>query len=198
MSISLASLVRSGLAAVQATPALVPAPAALALVSPEEDTERPAPWRVLTAESRTVVPPSAGIPTVVPVADRDHGPVGSSDERRHVRVAYHLPVTVYGEKSFCAGHILDLSESGAFVRTHWPFPVDSAVELQIELPGHTFVARAVVRWRRTDGGETAAEPGMGIQFKGLKPVDQAALRRFVHGDDVVTQLGAGRQARRAP
>lgn len=119
---------------------------------------------------------------------RDHGPLGVPGQRRHPRVRYHAPVTVYGPTSFCAGVIEDLSESGMGIRTYWPMAVDTEVDLMLDLPGHRCVVYAIVRWRRVSG-PAGEEGAMGLEFTRLSDSDRDALARFLYGEDAPRSIG---------
>ncbi len=102
------------------------------------------------------------------------------EQRRHVRVPYHLQVTVYGEKTFAFGVVRNISRGGCFVATHQALDKDSQVQLDLELPAGTFPVKGVVAWTRPWRGYSRP-PGMGLRFEQVSADLASALGSYVEG-----------------
>jgi uncharacterized protein (TIGR02266 family) len=83
------------------------------------------------------------------------------------------------ESNFFVGFSGEIAEGGVFVATYATFPVGTAMETLVTLPGnYQFTAHGVVRFVR-DPMDMDSEPGIGIGFEAL-PTDQRELiLRFV-------------------
>jgi uncharacterized protein (TIGR02266 family) len=103
-------------------------------------------------------------------------------ERRTVRrIELNVGVGFRSGASFYTGHTSDLSEGGLFVASHMLQPIGAEVALTFALPtGPEISVHGVVRWHRDPRvASRSMPPGMGVQFQGLSPDDQARIRELV-------------------
>ena len=88
-----------------------------------------------------------------------------------------MKVTIYGEKSFCAGVVLNISEKGAMIACYKPLDVDETVEFELPFRDESLSLRGVVRWNR----KRSAGPlqrGMGVEFVDLDDSVQVMVMTF--------------------
>ena len=112
--------------------------------------------------------------------------------RRHERRAVAAEFRVHDSNDVNAGEItfdaLDISESGAFLRSDLLLSEGEALDVSFHLPGRAEPIRAQARiaWAARHG-EVKGAPGMGITFTSLGATDRRALADFI---------GAGQPRRR--
>jgi c-di-GMP-binding flagellar brake protein YcgR len=91
------------------------------------------------------------------------GPVPRSVRRRHHRVLYSAPIRLHclmpGGVRTCRGITLDISEGGMGALVQNNLMVGEAVEIDLQLPGSSFSAVAIVRH--------ASSARSGFEFLGL-------------------------------
>jgi len=101
-----------------------------------------------------------------------------SDTRTAHRQILEIEVGVSSQSNFYVGFTENLSASGVFVATYAAKPIGAQVTVALGFPsGDKLQLTGVVRWLReatTDGW-----PGMGVQFEGLTPDDEAKIRKFL-------------------
>jgi uncharacterized protein (TIGR02266 family) len=101
-----------------------------------------------------------------------------SDTRSAHRQVIEIEVGVSSQSNFYVGFTENLSASGLFVATYAGKPIGARVTVALAFPdGEKLQLTGVVRWLReatTDGW-----PGMGVQFEGLSPADEAKIRKFL-------------------
>ncbi len=87
-------------------------------------------------------------------------------KRRHKRIIKRLNTEFSSEGSSFRGTSSNLSESGLFLRTIKPLPVDTQVEVSIQLPDNTISKlKGTVRWSlKSSQRGTASRSGMGIEI----------------------------------
>jgi len=122
-------------------------------------------------------------------ADRGYGPVVGhesdesskcrvSDRRTAERVDVTWSVDCETEETFLYASITNISELGIFVRTTEPLEIGTHVTLRFAPPGARapFVLEGVVQWVNPVKalGENR-NPGMGIRFAELRPIDRERL-----------------------
>jgi uncharacterized protein (TIGR02266 family) len=75
--------------------------------------------------------------------------------------------------------ITNMSVSGAFIETREPLPIDTELDLHLQLPGDSEIMSidACVIWTKSIC--CAASAGMGIQFKKILPKHQQKLAAFI-------------------
>ncbi len=100
--------------------------------------------------------------------------------RMNIRINAALPVLFNNSGVSTNGKFAtSLSESGLFVMTPEPWPLNTKVPLQFKLAGKTVSAEAVVLYSQGKGNRTNARPGMGLQFVRISDHDQEHIRRFI-------------------
>ena len=86
-------------------------------------------------------------------------------KRRHKRIIKRLNTEFSSEGSSFRGTSSNLSESGLFLRTIKPLPVDTQVEVSIQLPDNTISKlKGSVRWSLKSKQRTSPRSGMGIEI----------------------------------
>ena len=116
-------------------------------------------------------------------------------EDRRVHPRYHLKLasTLRGDNNFYTGVTSDISAGGVFIATQHILPVGTPVVLQFHLTRFDvdITVAGIVRWIRepeatAQGGDVFGgsslddvKPGMGVQFHGLSPSDEAFIRSFM-------------------
>jgi uncharacterized protein (TIGR02266 family) len=138
-----------------ATPVETPADPATSLETPAADAPT------------SVEMPADGATTLETPADARHA------ERHHVQIE----VGIFSESNFYIGFTENLSEGGVFIATYRARPIGSKLTLELHTPEGELEVRGVVRWLRTLSCE--GWPGMGVQFEGLRPEDEAVIRSFL-------------------
>ncbi len=96
--------------------------------------------------------------------------------RMNIRINAALPVVIHGKNGKFA---TSLSESGIFVMTPDPHPLNTRVPLQFNLAGKMVFADAVVLYSQGKGNRKNSRPGMGLQFVRISDHDQEHIRRFI-------------------
>lgn len=94
------------------------------------------------------------------------------------RQVIDLEVGVTSESNFYVGFTENMSPAGVFVATYALQPIDSKVEVALEMhDGTTMRIPGVVRWVR----EATADhwPGIGVEFERLPLADEERIRRFL-------------------
>lgn len=124
--------------------------------------------------------------------------------RRFSRVPFHVPVRV---TRLSTGQVLELqaqnlSESGMFVETVIPFPVGELFRVRFPTSPGDFdeVSVARVAWRRafTPSRPAGTQPGIGVAFLLMRPVERRALAALVDDGGVAPPLPDRRPPPRAP
>jgi PilZ domain len=110
-------------------------------------------------------------------------PEGKRDAegRREARLAVDLPVQI-GGRTTKRGRVVDLSLRGALVRSEVALAAGAVVDLQIDLPGGAFQAKARVAEASIDGESLPGPPARfltGIEFLSLAAADEQRLRSFL-------------------
>jgi type IV pilus assembly protein PilZ len=108
------------------------------------------------------------------------------DRREHERVLVDLEVDYRADETFLFAYITDISEMGIFVQTNTPESVGTRLNLcfrvPMELGGQLIEAEGVVMWinpHRPDDSD-GRNPGMGIRFVDLTPMQREEIMRLVH------------------
>ncbi len=103
----------------------------------------------------------------------------SDDRRRYRRVPIRQRCWCEGGNVTLYAQMGDLSEGGAFVRTHAPLAEGARAKVRFALEdGSPIEAEATVVWRR-DEGIPGLSPGMGLRFESLEERLREALRELV-------------------
>lgn len=95
------------------------------------------------------------------------------DRRQHPRFKLRVPVELYIESSGSPvrGATSDLSLSGCYIETVFPFPIGTRLELNLQVDGTLLVLATVVT--------SDPQVGNGIQFTRMLPEDVDELRAFL-------------------
>jgi CheY-like chemotaxis protein len=101
--------------------------------------------------------------------------------RENIRLRTRLLVTVNAKPLECGDGacISELSERGLFLRTRSPAPVNTRLSLQFDLNGRLIAAEATVPYNYQAGGGSNHEPGMGLEFVRIAPMDREFIRQFI-------------------
>lgn len=151
------------------------APEPEADAEPEEADAAPPPLPAILPAPLAEAPPAPPAPP--PVAElTDQAP--TDDARQAARHPVEVEVAFCTSSNFYLGFTENLSEGGVFVATYCLLPIGSAIEIELHLPIGSIKVPGVVRWLRMVGASDDW-PGMGVQFDGLAPGDEACIREFV-------------------
>ncbi len=105
--------------------------------------------------------------------------------RMNIRVDTIVPVVINdptldgNERKFATA----LSESGLYILTQNPRPLNTTIPLMFEVGGKTISAEAQVIYAHHQGNQANFRPGMGLQFTRISDHDQEMIRLFIR--DVV-------------
>jgi len=96
-----------------------------------------------------------------------------NERRGSARLKVRVPVEIYTEGSTAPlrGATSDLSLSGCYIESIFPFPVGTQLELKLQLEGTLLVAATVVT--------SDPQVGNGIHFSRMLPEDIEELRAFL-------------------
>ncbi len=147
-------------------------------VAPPRSIPQPASSEVVKVIRSDPPPPSPSSSSKLLSAlagpERKSGP----ESRLQVRYAVELEMGFESDSNFWVGFTENLSASGVFVATYAGRPIGSRLTLTLNLPdGQPIVTDGVVRWTRA--ASTDGWPGMGVEFDGIKPEDEAKIRAFL-------------------
>jgi hypothetical protein len=103
------------------------------------------------------------------------------ERRKYQRIPTDLPTTVFMGRHRKDVILHDLSVSGAYFATQYPFLEDSRLSIELPLPEGTIFAKAVVMNAKTADkpGRDDVPDGMGVVFSDLPEQGFTALREFV-------------------
>ncbi len=101
--------------------------------------------------------------------------------RRRPRVPVFIPVVFAFEKKLNEGNILNISETGLFIRTKDCFDAGSTIRMKFAIEGKasSIVAEGTVVWSNNLTGVDMRFNGMGIYFTKIRSDDRAAIASFV-------------------
>ena len=105
-----------------------------------------------------------------------------ADRRQYERVLVDWSVDYRGSDTFLFAYISDISAMGIFVRTPTPEPAGTRLNLRFSPPGGPpMEVEAQVIWVNPprDDGDTSRQPGMGLQFVDLTPLQRDQVLRLV-------------------
>jgi len=96
------------------------------------------------------------------------------NRRQYARTKINVPVELQTEESESPirGATTDLSVGGCYIETIFPFPVGTALDLQLQIPDNTVPVSATV---------VTCDPqvGNGIRFEKMLPEDREALEAYL-------------------
>jgi hypothetical protein len=96
-----------------------------------------------------------------------------SERREHQRLKIKVPIEIYTENSTSPirGATSDLSLTGCYIETIFPFPIGTQLEIKLQLEGTLLVVGTVVT--------SDPQVGNGIHFHRMLPEDIEELRAFL-------------------
>jgi hypothetical protein len=99
------------------------------------------------------------------------------NRRGHPRLKTSVPLELYveGSGSPHRGATADLSLTGCYIETIFPWPIGTNLELKLQLDGTLLVLATVVT--------CDPQVGNGIQFTKMLPEDINELRSFLEADE---------------
>ena len=111
------------------------------------------------------------------IADRRSG----RDRRIHERILVDWAVDYRASDTFLFAYISDISAMGIFVRTPTPEPAGTRLNLRFSPPGGPAMElEAQVIWINPPReGDDSSQPGMGLQFVDLSPLQRDQVLRLV-------------------
>lgn len=103
------------------------------------------------------------------------------DKRLLQRAPVAVPVTFTIGESSHTGNLMNIGESGLFLKTKSYLLAGSVLEITFSLPGsrRTFNLKGIVMWATTLGTPDDLFEGAGIAFTSILEKEKEALKRFV-------------------
>ncbi len=103
----------------------------------------------------------------------NHDSHDSHDRREHTRVKVRVPVLIQTEASAdpIRGATADLSLSGCYIESIFPFPLGTNLDLQLSIETTLLIVATVVT--------CDPQVGNGLKFIRMLPEDQQALAAFL-------------------
>ncbi len=110
------------------------------------------------------------------------------ERREHERVAVCLEVDYRSDDTFLFAYITDMSAMGIFIQTVTPKPAGTLLNLRFRTKeGKRLDVHGRVIWVNQPHGADSINPGMGVQFVDLTPVEReqimALVRTFAYLSD---------------
>ena len=99
--------------------------------------------------------------------------------RRNIRIATHITATLEDELTGGGGCVTALSEYGMFFRSFDPLPPHTHIPVSFEIKGRTILLEAIVLYSTTADEGPFKEPGMGMKFDKISPVDRDLIKTFI-------------------
>jgi uncharacterized protein (TIGR02266 family) len=110
----------------------------------------------------------------------------STELRREPRAKLEVQINLESDHNFYAGITGNISMGGVFVATYTPPPLDTIVEMDLQLEGHTFHLRGLVCWvREAERASDFAPAGCGLQFVSLPKDAEQVITHFVGKRDTI-------------
>ncbi len=100
--------------------------------------------------------------------------------RRNFRIVTYLMATLEDDLPRGDGYVTVLSEFGLFFRTLNPRPVYTRLPVHFTIQDRTLRSDAIVLYVTTFDQGPFREPGMGMQFVGMRDEDRAWIRKYLH------------------
>jgi type IV pilus assembly protein PilZ len=116
----------------------------------------------------------------------DDAKAAAAADRRDARYPVSLAVNYAARDAFFANQINNLSRGGLFIATGQPLPVQSEIDLTLQLPNErgSIRARGRVVWTfDMRKGSVRVIPGMGIKFTEIAPDDVRLLTDLLESLD---------------
>src|ERR1700689_2537819 len=98
---------------------------------------------------------------------------GRPEKRDSARIKVKVPVEVYAPNSEIPlrGATSDLSQTGCYIESIFPFPIGTALEMSLEVDGTVLALGTVMT--------CDPQVGNGIKFTKILPEDQEHLRAYI-------------------
>ena len=114
----------------------------------------------------------------------------SNDRREYARIKVSVPVEIQTDAadSPVRGATADLSLSGCYIETIFPFPIGTNLDLQLSIDTTVLIAATVVT--------CDPQVGNGIKFIGILPEDRDALEAFLDATQQAQDLGSAESGRK--
>ena len=98
----------------------------------------------------------------------------SAERREHRRFKLNVPVEIYpeGQETPFRGATADLSQSGCYVESIFPFPVGTCLELKLQLDDTLLILATAVT--------CDPQVGNGMRFDKILPEDLEQLEAFLN------------------
>ncbi len=110
----------------------------------------------------------------------------TTEQRREPRAKLEVQVNLESDNNFYAGITDNVSLGGVFVATYTPPPIDTIVEMNLQIEGQSFHIRGLVCWvRAAEHASDFAPAGCGLQFVGLAQDAEKVITRFVGKRDTI-------------
>ena len=108
----------------------------------------------------------------------------SNDRREHARIKVSVPVEILTDASASPvrGATADLSLSGCYIETIFPFPVGTDLDLQLHIETTVLIGARVVT--------CDPQVGNGIRFERMLDEDRKALEAFMEAAQQVQDSGS--------
>ncbi len=108
------------------------------------------------------------------------------ERRQFPRAPLTVEVNMESDNNFYAGITGNVSMGGVFVATYTPPPIDTIVEMDLQLEGQKFHVRGLVCWvRAAEHASDFAPAGCGLQFVGLTKEVEKVITHFVGKRDTI-------------
>jgi PilZ domain-containing protein len=103
----------------------------------------------------------------------DHSSYDGRDRRGHPRLKAKVPVEIHTEGSDVPirGAVSDLSVSGCYIETIFPFPVGTMLEITLQVNATVLAVAKVVT--------SDPQVGNGIKFTRMLPEDREELKSYI-------------------
>lgn len=103
------------------------------------------------------------------------------DRRRDTRVDTNIEIVFREKGSLMRSYMLNVSNGGLFIKTDQPLPIESMVNLQVQLPDDPEVLDILGRvvWVNPKGADSTFPRGMGIQFVTMSAPQRDKIMNFV-------------------
>jgi c-di-GMP-binding flagellar brake protein YcgR len=106
-----------------------------------------------------------------------------NDRRKYARIKLSVPVEIQTDAggSPIRGATADLSLSGCYIETIFPFPIGTNLDLQLSIETIILIAATVVT--------CDSQVGNGIRFTRMLPEDREALKAFLEAAQQAQESG---------
>ena len=101
------------------------------------------------------------------------------DARKATRISTNLKLISRNSGNYIDSHIINMSTTGAFIKTSHLLPVDAEFALNLQLPGDPEIMAIPGRVVWTKSVSNASPAGMGIQFTNIQPHHEKKLAAFI-------------------